>query len=241
MKRRLWILALVVALAATAVTLLIEVAKAADEDTSRVRIAHAIPGNIVVDKVYVDGELVYENLAYKDVTTYTVLAAGAHTVQAVIEPFPPISETLILTGGIDATVAGVGLDLMSIEAVVLQDDNHESNAGQLRVVHLSPNTGAMDVFLAAEAAAVVGGLEYKEATDYFGGIGAGVLSVQVRVGDTYKTLTPPTTTLQSNAIHTLFIMGAGESLDLVATVDQRFEGGAYKTFLPLVAKTGAGG
>lgn len=238
MVRRLIFLATAVAVAATSVALLIGVAGAAEEETSRVRLAHAVPGTLKVD-VEVDGTPVATGVAYKDVTPYTELSAGTHTVTARVLMFT-LEETVYLTGGIDATVVGVGSGLLDLEAMALQDDNRPANAGKLRVVHLSPDTGAMDVFLAAEAAAVVGGLEYKEASDYFGGIGWGVLSVEVSAGGVSKTLVPPTTTLQSNAVHTLFIMGTGNTLDLVATVDQQFEG-QYKVLLPLVIRAGAGG
>jgi hypothetical protein len=237
MVRRLMVLAIVVTIAALSVALLIGAAGAAGDETSRVRLAHAVPGALKVD-VEVDGSPVATGVAYKDVTVYTELSAGTHTVTA-RAGFIELTETVYLTGGIDATVIGVGTGF-NIDAIALQDDNRPSNAGKLRVVHLSPNTGAMDVFLAAEAAAVVEGLEYQKATDYFGGIGTGVLSVQVRVGGAYKTLVPPTTTLQSNAIHTLFIMGTGDTLDLVATVDQQFEEPKYKAFLPLVIKADTG-
>ena len=237
MIRRLMYMAIAVAVAATSVVLLIGVIGAAEEETSRVRLAHAVPGTLKVD-VEVDGTPVATGVAYKDVTPYTELSAGTHTVTA-RAGFITLQETVYLTGGIDATVVGVGTGF-NIEAIALQDDNRPANAGMLRVVHLSPNTEAMDVFLAAEAAAVVGGLEYKEASVYFGGIGTGVLSVQVSAGGVSKTLVPPTTTLQGNAVHTLFIMGTGNTLDLVATVDQQFEG-QYKVLLPLVIRAGAGG
>jgi hypothetical protein len=238
MKRRLIFPAIAVMIAAMSVALLIGVAGAAEAETSRVRLAHAVPGALKVD-VEVDGTPVATGVAYKDVTPYTELAAGTHTVTA-RAGFITLDKTVYLTGGIDATVVGVGTGF-NIDAIAFQDDNRPANVDKLRVVHLSPNTGAMDVFLDAEAAAVVEGLEYQKATDYFGGIGTGVLSVRVRVGGVYKTLVPPTTTLQSNAIHTLFIMGTGNTLDLVATVDQQFEEPKYKAFLPLVIKAGAGG
>jgi hypothetical protein len=239
MKRRLWILAVVVALAATAVTLLIGVAGAADEGTSRVRLVHAIPGSIVVHKAYVDGELIYENVAYKDVTPYTVLTAGVHSIQAVVEPFPPISETLILTGGIDATLAGVGVDLTGVEPVALEDDNRDPNLGTVRVVHLSPGTEAMSVTLtSATTTTVISDLPYKGASDYVGGLGPGVVSVSVRSGGAIMDLQPPTATLKSNAIHTLFIMGPGDDLALVTSVDRQQ---LYSVLLPLIVKGGAGG
>jgi len=238
MVRRLMFLAIAVTIAAMSVALLIGVAGAAEDETSRVRLAHAVRGFPKVN-VEVDGTPVATGVAYKDVTPYIELSAGTHTVSAKAGIFK-LDQTVYLTGGIDATVVGVGTGF-NINAIVFQDDNRPANAGKLRVVHLSPNTGAMDVFLDAEAAAVVEGLEYQKATDYFGGIGTGVLSVRVRVGGAYKTLVPPTTTLQSNAIHTLFIMGTGDTLDLVATVDQQFEEPKYKAFLPLVIRAGAGG
>jgi hypothetical protein len=239
MKRRLIFLTIAVMIAAMSVALLIAVAGAAQEETSRVRLAHAVPGSLKVD-VEVDGTQIYTDVAYKDVTVYTELPAGTHTVTA-RAGFLTLEETVYLTGGIDATVVGVGAGF-NIEAIALQDDNRLANADTVRVVHLSPpDVGAMDVSLTGTVGtATVSALPYKEASSYLGGLGAGEVAIEVHIGGAAKTVVPPTATLQSNAIHTLFIMGTGDTLDLVATVDEQFEEPKYKAFLPLVTKADAG-
>jgi hypothetical protein len=234
MKRQVISLALVVTIAATTIALLIGATGAAEGETSRVRLAHAVPVGITID-VYVDGDLVESGVAYKDVTPYTVLAAGTHTVTA-RTLLGDISETVYLTGGLDVTVVGVGAGLLDADTIGLVDDNHLANANTVRVVHVSPNTAAMDVILTGTVGtAEIDALPYKEASDYVGELGTGEVAVEVRAGGTVKTLDPPTATLQSNAIHTLFIMGVGDTLDLVATVDRQFEA-VHKILLPLVVK-----
>jgi hypothetical protein len=239
MKRRLLILSLTMTVAAIALTLLIGIAGAAEEETSRVRLVHAIPGAPAV-QVVVDGEIAYPSVSYTTVTTYTTLTAGLHTVEVwvTLAPLPPlflISETLPLVGGTDLTVMGIGTT-SSPTVTLLLDDNRPANAGKFRVVNLSPDTPTMDVYLAAEAAAIIDDLAYKEASDYVEGIGTGVLSVGVDAGGALKSVVPPTTTLYSNAVHTLFLMGMGDTLDLVATVDQRFEAKKHYAYLPLIAR-----
>jgi hypothetical protein len=110
----------------------------------------------------------------------------------------------------------------------------------VRVVHVSPGTEAVDVVLTGTLKTVtIDALPYKEASGYFDGLGEGEITVAVQAGGTVKTLDPPTATLYSDAIHTLFIMGTGNTLDLVATVDQQFED--YRAFLPLVTKADTAG
>jgi hypothetical protein len=203
-----------------------------------VRLAHAVKGPLIVD-VEVDGTLVESDVGYRDVTVYTELSAGTHTVTARAGIFE-LSETVYLTGGIDATVVGVGKGI-SIDPVGLEDDNRLLNANTVRIVHVAPDLATMDVTLTGTLGTVhIGALPYKEASDYVGGLGTGEVTVGVRSGGAAKTLDPPTVTLQSDAIHTLFIMGVGETLDLVATVDREFDE-VYRIWLPTVIKASTGG
>jgi hypothetical protein len=109
MKRYLVALgALVLALAASVA--LIQGIKAAGPDESRVRVVHAVPSPLAVD-IVVDGKLVAENVTYATVTEYETLSAGPHQVQVysgILIFDPLISTTVVLTGGMDFTVAGVG-------------------------------------------------------------------------------------------------------------------------------------
>jgi hypothetical protein len=162
---------------------------------------------------------------------YTALASGWHTVTARVL-FAELSETVYVTGGLDATLIGVGSGL-DVTATVLLDDNRPSNADTLRLVHLSADTPAMDVILTGTlGSAAVEALPYKDASVYLGGLGPGVVTLSVRAGGVAVPLHPPTMTLQENAVHTLFIMGSQAALEGVPSVDAQFSD--FTVYLPIV-------
>ncbi len=230
MKHRLFVLTLVLLLAITATTLLVWALGAAEAETAYVRVVHAVPGPLSFD-VLLDGDLVYDDVAYREVTPYTALASGWHTVTARVL-FAELSETVYVTGGLDATLIGVGSGL-DVTATVLLDDNRPFNADTLRLVHLSADTPAMHVILTGtQDIAVIEALPYKQASAYLGGLGTGVVTLSVRAGGVALPLHPPTITLQENAVHTLFLMGSQTSLEGVPSVDAQFSD--FKVYLPIV-------
>jgi hypothetical protein len=81
-------------------------------------------------------------------------------------------------------------------------------------------------------------LPYKEASGYLGGLGPGVITLSVRADGAAIPIHPPTTTLEENAVHTLFLMGPRTYLEIVPSVDQRF--GGSKVLLPLVLNAPGG-
>jgi hypothetical protein len=232
MNRRLIRLILVVVLALFSTVLLVWALGAAEGETSRVRMVHSIPGPITVD-VLVDGVLVYDDLAYKAVTPYSEVPAGLHTVTA-RTVFGDLVQTVYLTGGLDVTVVGVGSGL-NVTATAMLDDNRAANAGTVRLVHLSPDTPAMDVMMTGTLGMVgVEALPYKEASDYLAGLGPGVVSFSLSAGGLNVPVYPPTATLKENAVHTLFLMGPQAFLESVPSVDAQFSDLKFKLYLPIV-------
>lgn len=239
MKRYLVALGvLVLALAASVV--LVHGIVATGPDESRVRIVHAVPSPLAVD-IVVDGELVAENVTYATVTEYETLPAGPHLVQVYcgISIFDPlISATVVLTGGMDFTVAGVG-QFPAITSTFLVDNNHPTNANTVRVVNFSPDTSAINVLITGTmTSTVVSGVSYKGASSYIGGLGVGETSFEVRPssGTTPYTFTA---TLDSGAINSVFIMGLPQSTQYPILekhiVDARWP---FRIFVPLVTKGG---
>jgi hypothetical protein len=230
MKRRLLSLILALFAALSSTVLLVWALGAAQAETARARLVHAVPGPLIVD-VLLDGVLVYDDVAYKDVTPYTEAAAGWHTVTA-RTVFGDLTQTVYLTGGLDATVIGVGGG-QDITVTALLDDNRVENANKLRLVHLSADTPAMDVTLTGTLGVVgVEALPYKEASAYLGGLGPGVVTLSVRAGEVDVPLHPPTMTLEEHAVHTLFLMGQQAYLEGVPSVDALFS--EFKLYLPIV-------
>jgi hypothetical protein len=225
-------LSLVVFLALSSTVLLVWALGAAEGEISRVRMVHSIPGPIAID-VLVDGVLVHDDLTYKDVTPYSEVPAGWHTVTA-RTVFGDLEQTVYLTGGLDVTVVGVGSGL-NVTATALLDDNRPANAGTVRLVHLSPDTPAMEVTLTGTLGTTgVEALLYKETSAYLGGLGPGVISVSVSAGGIDVPLYPPTVTLQENAVHTLFLMGPQAFLEGVPSVDANYDAFDFKLYLPIV-------
>jgi hypothetical protein len=239
MKRYLFALGILVLTLAASVVLIQGISTAAP-DEARVRVAHAVPGGPAVD-IKVDGLLVSGNVTYTTVTTYATLPAGPHLVQvyaSLVPIVPLISETVVLTGGMDFTVAGVshGTD---ITTTFLVDNNHPTNADTVRVVNFSPDTPAIDVAITGTmTTTLVPAIFYKGASSYIGGIGVGDASFEVRPSGEITPLLTFTGTLDSDTINTFFIMGLTQPpgsllypMTKVHTIDQRWP---YQVFLPLV-------
>lgn len=240
MKRRWTLLATTIGIAVALTVLFLVVTGAADEDTSRVRLVHAIPGAPDV-RVVIDGETAYPSVSYTTVTTYTTLSAGLHTVEIWAKLFNVflISETLPLVGGVDLTVMGIGTT-SSPSVTLLPDNNTAFNSDSVRLVNLSPGVTMTVALTGTEGTAEISDLAYPKASHYITGLGAGEVTLEVRVGNVVKGIAPSVATLQSNAIHTLFIMGSENDLVLVAALDQQFSGLDHKRYLPLAIKVEGG-
>jgi hypothetical protein len=92
MKRRgIALICLVVALALGGVVF-VGIGLAADSNTGRVRVLHAVPSGLVVD-IEVDGDVVTSHLSYKGLTSYYAVEAGEHTVEVLVAGYPFLSET----------------------------------------------------------------------------------------------------------------------------------------------------
>jgi len=242
MKRYRFALGILIAALAVSAVLLVQRIKAADPTQARVRVVHAVPGGPTVD-LWVDGSEASTGISYTTVTTYVNLSAGPHTVQVIpsLLPIPIISETVVLTGGMDLTIAGVGQGL-SITSLFLEDNNSPSNSNTARLVHLSPDTSAIDVAISGTVtSATASNIAFKGASDYIGGLGVGMTSFEVRPAGQITPLLTFSRTLGSDTINTFFIMGLNNlpgsllyPLQAVHSVDQRF----IIVYLPVVLKGG---
>src|SRR5690348_13774486 len=181
--KRLRVLAAALALAAiTAIP-----ASAASE--SRVRVLHASPDAPAVD-VYLDGTKVdaLVNVPFGAISDYLTIPAGSHQVTVFATgttSSPVIDATLPFDAGKAYTVAATNA-LASIEAQVLTDAPAPKASGpQLRVVHFSADTPAVDIAPdgADPADAIVKNLAYPDATDYLD-VPADTYDLEVRAAGT---------------------------------------------------------
>jgi hypothetical protein len=233
-RKRIALICLVVALALGGV-MFVGHSLAADSNTGRVRVLHAVPGELVVG-IRVDGDVVTSNLSYKGLTSYYAVEAGEHTVEVLVAGLPFLSETAYLTGGMDFTIAGVGQGL-KLGAASYEDGNSPSNSDSVRFIHLSPDTGPVDVAVRGTLIyTIASNIPYTGTSGYIGGLGPGPVTFEVRPAGEITPLLTFTRTLEKSTINTFFIVGlsgGGEyALEEIHSVDQRF----FWTYMPIVVR-----
>jgi hypothetical protein len=212
--KRLGVIAAAIALAAiTAVP-----ASAAGE--SRVRVLHASPDAPAVD-VYLDGTKVdaLVNVPFGVISDYLTIPSGSHQVTVYATgttTSPVIDASLPFAAGKSYTVAATNA-VASIEAKVLTDAPAPKASGaQLRVVHFSADTPAVDIAPdgAAPADAIVKNLAYPDATGYLD-VPAATYDLEVRAaGTSTVALQLDPISLAAGKSYTVFAIGSGASTPL---------------------------
>lgn len=152
---------------------------------ARVRVVHASPDAPAVD-VWVEGGIVFENVAFEEITDFVQVPAGVYNVQVVPTgtTMPVVIEAdLDLMGGIDYTVVATDL-LADINPVILTADGGGPAAGNawVRFFHGSPDAPAVDI-------AVTGGpvlfsnVAFQSGTEYLE-VPAGTYDLEARIAGT---------------------------------------------------------
>ncbi len=194
-------------------------------DTSRVRVLHASPDAPNVD-VYLDDVKVdaLTNVAFKTISAYLSIPAGAHNVK-VVPTGGAISDAVIdadltFASGQRYTVAATNV-VASIEAQVIEDDPAPSSSGaQLRIVHFSADTPAVDV-RPDGGSPIVTALAYPDATGYLD-IPAGTYDLEVcATGTDTCPLDLDPVAVEGGTSYSAFAVGsfAGGTLAAVLAVD----------------------
>lgn len=203
-------------------------APAAAAENAKVRVLHGSPDAPAVD-IYVDGEKVGGALAgleFGDLSDYVSLPGGTYDLKvcaAADETICPIeADGVALEAGTRYTIAATNV-LASIEAQILTDDpTPEAGTSQVRVVHFSADTPAIDVLTQDGATAVVDALAYPDATDYLTlDPGAYDLKVCADADNTVCPLDPDTLDLAGGTSYSVFAIGSleGQTLSAVVSVD----------------------
>lgn len=195
---------------------------AADGD-AMVRVLHASPDGPNVD-VYVDDAAVLTDVPFKALSDYVALPAGEHQVR--VTPAGDAATAVIdaaVTVEADTkyTIAAIN-PVASIEAKVLVDDpSPTADASLVRIVHLSPDAGPVDV--APDGGdALVDGLAFPDDTGYVE-LPAGSYDLEVRAAGTDTVaLDLPAITVEAGTAYSVFAVGSAEagSLDAVIGVDR---------------------
>jgi hypothetical protein len=216
------------ALAGAIVALLVAATPVAAADDAMVRVLHASPDAPSVD-VYVNGEKVgapLANLEFGDLSEYVSLPAGTYDIKvcasADASVCPIDASGVSLAAGTHYTIAATNA-LASIEAQVITDTPSPSDSKtQVRVVHFSADTPAVDVLTQDGTAKVVENLAYPDATDYLTlDPGSYDLKVCAAADNSVCPLDPPALDLAAGHSYSVFAVGSldGDSLTAVVGVD----------------------
>ena len=197
-------------------------------DTAMVRVLHASPDAPNVD-VFLDGTKVdaLTNVPFKTISGYLSIPAGDHTIKVCANAdntICPIGDTVLnFATGTKTTVAATN-NLATIEAQVITDAPAAiSDQTQVRVVHFSSDTPAVDVLTQDGATTVVDNLSYPNATGYLAlPAGAYDLKVCADADNSLCPLDPPSLDLSAGTAYSVFAVGSltNSTLDAVVAVDQ---------------------
>lgn len=217
--------------AAGALTLAVAAPVGASGGTAMIRVLHGSPDAPSVD-VFANGAKVdaLSGLEFGKITKYVAVPAGAYTIKVCatadnsVCPIGPVK--LSFKAGMQYTIAASDL-LASIKANVFVDSPKPVDGkSQVRVVHLSADTPAVDVLTQDKATAVVSNLAYPKATGYLTlDPGSYDLIVCANADHSVCPLDPDALTLDGGLSYSVFAVGAlspadgQQGLTAVAAVD----------------------
>ncbi|MEO8463041.1 MAG: DUF4397 domain-containing protein [Chloroflexota bacterium] len=180
-----------------------------------VRVLHASPDAPAVD-VYVNGAKVgapLANLKFGDLSAYVALPAGTYDLKVCAAAdatiCPIVANGVALTAGTHYTIAATN-KLATIEAQIITDAPAPvADKTQVRVVHFSSDTPAVDVLTQDGAAKVVENLAYPNATGYLTlDAGSYDLKVCANADNTVCPLDPGALDLAAGTSYSVFAIGS---------------------------------
>jgi len=178
------------------------------ESPAFVRIIHASPDVGTAD-VFLDGLKLLSNFQFGTVTGYATIPPGPHKVQIALIGKgiggAVITQTLSVNPGIAYTVAALGTNATGLSLEVFIDNNQlSSGMAKVRVYHLSPGTGTINVSDGTNP--VIAGLNYKQASNYLI-LPAGSYTFQATATQSNAILPPVSVMLEANAVTSIFAIG----------------------------------
>lgn len=189
------------------------------ETEAFLRVAHLSPDGPAVD-IWVDGEVVLEDVEYRDFSGYLEVGAGTHRIQVspANQDTPIVIDAQVtLDEASYSTVAAIGR-LAEITPLVLRDDlSRDPNMARLRFVHTGPDAPAVDITL-TDGTPLFSGVEFQEASEYIE-VPGGTYDLQVRVAGTETVaLSFGNVVLTGNHTLSVFAVGLLSEGSLEATV-----------------------
>lgn len=204
------------------------------ESPAFVRVVHASP-DIGTADVFLDGTKILSNFQFGTVTDYATIPPGPHKVQIALIGkgigASVITQTLSVNPGIAYTVAALGSSNADLSLIVFTDNNLlATGMAKLRVYHLSPGIGAVNVFEGNNM--VISSLGYPGASNYLT-LSAGSYTFNVTATQSNATLPPVSATLTANMVTSIFAVGVVNGTPAIQFVTAQAQG------LPGVPQTGS--
>lgn len=177
---------------------------------SYIRALHASPGSPAVD-IYVNDNVIYKNLNYKEFTDYINVSSGFYNIKiypAGQKRNPIINTNIAIPSENTFTVAAIGeladISLLAIpEAYMQQINNQDAFVG---FIHLSPNAPAVDITL-PDNTKLFEDVDYKEYTGYIKVI-PGDYTLQVKpAGSDQIVLSVPNVKFNPGEIYSVYAVG----------------------------------
>ncbi len=178
-----------------------------------VRVLHGSPDAPAVD-VKVNDADVLTDVAFGTISDYLPVDAGTYNIKVCAAGTDTcvINADLTFADGSKTTVAATNL-LAEIEPQVLSDTAApNADEAQVRVVHFSADTPAVDVLTQDGATAVVSDLAYPDATDYLAlAPGSYDLKVCAAADNSVCPLDPGALDLAAGTTYSVFAIGSLEA------------------------------
>ena len=140
-------------------------------NSSSLRVAHMSPDAPNVD-VYVNNETFLENVSFGTISNYSSVPPGEYAVRITAagnESAVVFDDNVTLEAGAYTLAAtgeiSEGADT-DFEPLILADESASSDNASVRVVHVSPDAGSVNVTVNATGAAIADNVTFGNATDY---------------------------------------------------------------------------
>ena len=189
-------------------------------NSSLVRVFHTVPDVQVVD-VYINGQMVFTNLAFGDFTNYIYLDEGEYNIAIYASgktDQPAINQMVDIPSQQIFTVAATG-DLNDLSLLVIPDKITKSPSqrySSVRIIHLSPTAPGVDVVVNGDT--LFEDIQFREGTDYVD-LNPGTYNINVLLNSDKSVVLPLKVTLNANKIYTIYIIGNPPSLRAVQVID----------------------
>lgn len=185
----------------------------AEQEKAHVRIVHASPKSGAVD-VFMDGKEVLKNFSFGNVSDYKNFSAGKHELK--VTPTGKGEKAAVLTA--TANIQPKGFYTIAATSPKQSDIGKQGNLGlkafkddiagdtneaKVRVYHLSPDLGKVDV--SKNDKNIITDLNFEQASDYVT-VPAGNYKLEASSTDTNKKL-PIQADIKDGKVYSVFVLG----------------------------------